>query len=132
MLDMFRQDRPVVETLNCLYDSVISQGVADAEHKGCILVNAATELAHEDGAVAEIVNSNRAEIEQAMAAAFAKAQARGEIADGFPPPALAQFFFSSIGGLQLPVRSQADLATLNNVKSVALAVLQTPETKQQK
>lgn len=79
--------------------SVIS--AAEAPAKACMLAKSVLELSGRDHALAEVANGHLEVMEGAFREAFVAAQARGEIAAGHDPVALARRYQSDLMGLRL-------------------------------
>jgi TetR/AcrR family transcriptional regulator, transcriptional repressor for nem operon len=106
-----------------LLNGIIEAHQQDPTQKGCMLVNAATELAAQDAEIAQIVAENQQKIESALAQALLEAQQEGQISTKYSAQALAAFFFNTFSGMQVLVRSKVSASTLTEIMHVALSVL---------
>ncbi len=114
---------PVRKGFDHLFACIIREAVDDAECKGCMMVNAMTELAAADPAVREIVDNAERENEAVFAEAIRRGQARGEIAESKNSRALAAFLYNVVIGLQVRARKNSDGGTLEGIVELALAAL---------
>lgn len=94
---------------------------ADPE-RGCLLVNAATERA-DDTRTAETVARTMRQLEEALAAALARARSRGELSADKDPAALARFLTTFVQGLRVMGMARAATRVIDDAVEVALATL---------
>jgi TetR/AcrR family transcriptional repressor of nem operon len=124
VIKIIAEDRPIREKLDNLLSGLIEANLEKTSlNKGCMMVNTTTELALQDPIIAEIVLENRQKVEEAFSIAFEIAQDKGEISNKHNSKALASFYFSIFNGLQVNVLIQLDKMAMENVKKVALSVL---------
>ena len=123
MLACLTGDGHVKEGFGRLFRSIVNEAVADPECKGCMVVNAMTELAAVDPEVGRVVEAAEAENEAVFAEAIRRAQARGEIDTAKDPQALAAFLYNAVIGLRVRARKQPNKISLENVVEVTLAAL---------
>ena len=93
--------------------------------RGCLVTNAATELASRDRGTATRVGAVMTKIEAAFHRAVVRAQKAGEIEPTRNPRALARFLTSSAQGLSVTAKTCPDRAVLEDIVKVILAALET-------
>lgn len=93
-----------------------------ADGRGCFLVNAVTER-DDDPATRERASSALARMEAAFAGALERARARGEIAPGKDPVAIARLLLTFIQGLRVVGQAGLGRAFIEGAIDSALTVL---------
>ena len=114
---------PIREAMDAFIDDLIDRIVAGPGRRGCFLGNCAAEFARSDREAVAKVRHGLERIEATFAAAFERAQARGEIAADADTIALARFFLAAIQGLRLVGKANPDRRALEDVKRVMLTCL---------
>ncbi len=94
-----------------------------AAPRGCFMVNATTERAACDPAVATRVRDNLRTMEAAFERAVRRAQARGEVPAGRDARAVARFVAMAVQGLRVAGTANPDRAALRDMVDVTLAAL---------
>lgn len=102
---------------------VVEHDSADPHHKGCLMVNAAAELADRDPTVQAQVADGRAQMAALFRAAILQAQQAGEVAPERDPDALAAFLVNSLFGLRITAKIVSDKAALLGIVDTTLAAL---------
>lgn len=87
--------------------------------RGCLMVNAVTELAQEDTAVAELGQSLFSRIEETFRDAVDRGQRTGELGQG-DPSAAAGSLLTTVIGVSVLARSGADPASLSQLIDTAV------------
>lgn len=118
LLDDAVELRPALRTA---LRSMADADAADPE-KGCLLVNAVTERAA-DPATADVVGRTMRQVESALAGALERAQARGELAAGKDPAALARFLTTFVQGLRVMGKARSAPRVVDDALEIALATL---------
>lgn len=91
--------------------------------RGCMLVNATTELAHDDPDVLSIVRTNASSCEAAFSRAVEAAQKAGELPARLDAKAAGRFLFATVQGLRVTAKSGASPESLRDVALLGLAGL---------
>ncbi len=113
----------VREGFEKLFSLIVTEAVTDPECKGCMVVNAMTELAAIDPAVSEITYNAERENEAVFAEVVRLGQANGEISLDKDPEALAAFLYNAVIGLRVRARTTPDKTNLKRVVNLTLAAL---------
>ena len=119
---LLERDAPVRDVLRDFFRNTLDSLLGE-ECKGCFLANAATELATQDPAVAQVCAANARQLEGAFAGLLTRAQQRGEISPDHSPLQLARFLMNTASGLAVTAKATRDRKVLNDVVEVALAAL---------
>lgn len=103
---------------------ILAEGVLnDAQHKGCLMVNSAVELAHQNQEIAQRCTANRQQMENLFYQALVNAQEAGELSTKHSPRALARFLFGVAQSLQVTAKTHPERQVLEDIVQVALSVL---------
>ncbi|MBD2770442.1 TetR/AcrR family transcriptional regulator [Hymenobacter sp. BT664] len=117
------QPRPALALVGELLATTVDESTGAQRQRGCFMVNSAVEVAPHDDEVAQEVVANQRAIEAQLAAVLARGQAEGNITRRHPPAALAAFVFTTLNGLKVMGKMNADAGALRQVADVALAGL---------
>lgn len=105
------------------FAEILSRSLADPAHKGCLLVNAATDVVAEDAdlraAVAEVLRR----IETFFLDSVRAGQADGTISRAQPADSLARHLLGVLMGVRVLARARPERRLLEDVVAVALAAL---------
>lgn len=104
------------------YDA-LQCALQDQECKGCLVTNAAVELAAHDPQARDRIVACFQRIEQALHSALVQAQAKGEISNQHDPKTLAHFLLGCLQGLRVTAKVSPDREVLEDIVKVALSVL---------
>ncbi|MEU2536861.1 TetR/AcrR family transcriptional regulator [Streptomyces iakyrus] len=98
---------------------------ADARERlnGCMITNAAAELAPHDQAIARHVERNWDQLETMLHSALVRAQAQGELPVGRDPLAVARMLLVLLQGLRVVGKASPDPARVRDAAEQALALL---------
>ncbi len=128
--DHWRQTLAHLETLDDpiaaiskLFESLVEACHADADRKGCLLVNTALELPHHTADVREMVTAAFGEIEWFFRRALSKGQRRGTISRSVNVKETAHALLSLVVGLRVLSRGVFEADSLTAVKKNALKLV---------
>ena len=121
--DLKNSELPISEALSQFFDSVMNSSQLVQGPKGCMLINTLVECAHKhevlDG-LAQSINEKRT---QAVAACFARARDKGEIATDADLTALTDFFSGQALAIGVMGRSRASAQSIQHLVDVAMSIL---------
>ena len=120
--DAFAKIPSPLKAIQTILGSAIAKNGAE-EHKGCFMVNSATELAPNNDKVRDFVCQNNTETIATLAQNILQGQEKGEITKKTEATRLAQFVFNTMIGIQVSARAGMDKKMLSDVVSVALAAI---------
>lgn len=121
--ELFAEPLTGLAAIARFFTLVVEQDLADPAHKGCLMVNAAAELADRDAAVRERVATSRAQMAALFGGALLQARQAGEVAAGHDLDALAAFLVNSLFGLRLTAKVQPDRALLEAIVATTVAAI---------
>ena len=84
-----------------LFDAIVAETADDKNHKGCFLINTASEIATHDEEVQSIVTNSLREIEAFFRRCVEVGQARGDIPKGIDPEATAKTLLALIVAIRV-------------------------------
>lgn len=105
------------------FAEVLARSLDDPEHKGCMLVNSALDVAPHDAVFREMVAGVLGRIEAFFQACVARGQAEGTITAAFSAEDLARHLLGVLMGVRVLARVRPDRALLEGAIGPALALL---------
>ena len=123
LFDLLERPGSVRKALRQLFSFVIEGALCEGGRRGCLMVNAMSELAGRCEATAEKTCRNMEAVENAFYRALLRGKQDGELKGVREPRAVARFLYSSFQGLVLMAKATRDRKTLEDVVRVTLSVL---------
>ncbi|MEV7805918.1 TetR/AcrR family transcriptional regulator [Microbispora sp. NPDC088329] len=123
LVEMLSQPGPALPAVRALVERYTEDSIRDPDRRGCMVVNAATELMPDDEPVARLVEASWTSLETALTSALIRARAQGEISADADPRALARFVLVFLQGLRVMGKSRGDPARIRDAAAHALAML---------
>jgi TetR/AcrR family transcriptional repressor of nem operon len=111
------------EAINAFFDEIVKRSLADSERKGCMLVNAALEVAPHDPGFHKIVDEVLAGIEAFFLACIRTGQADGTITGSLSAETLSHHLLGVLMGVRVLARVRPERALLEGVIMPSLALL---------
>lgn len=122
VLDALSQPGPVLPAVRALIRTYAEESGGD-DRRGCMVVNAAVELAPRDPAAAAFVEASWSHLETVLTSALTRARAQGELAPDKDPRAVARMLLVLMQGMRVLGRTPGGAARLDDAADQALAVL---------
>lgn len=116
-------DGPVREVLRRWLLDVVDALAGDREGKGCMMVNALTELGGHDPDATARAEAAFAGLKQALAATIRRGQREGDLPDALQADTVAAFLLNTLLGLRVQARGTTDPNELAAVVDIAMQVL---------
>ena len=117
---------PPRDALRSFFDDILRRSLSDRDHKGCMVVNSALEVAsHDQEFCGSIVDALR-RIESFFLDCIERGQADGTITASPPPAGLAQHLLGVLMGVRVLARVRPERSLLEGVIGTALASLDGP------
>ncbi|WP_027931453.1 TetR/AcrR family transcriptional regulator [Amycolatopsis thermoflava] len=113
---------PALDAVRDFIRSYVTECHEDAESKGCLVTNTATELLPRDAKAARRVDIAFGELEAALAGTLSRAQQEGDLPPDKDPRALARFLVTFIQGVRV-VGKTDDARRLDEAVDQALSLL---------
>ena len=123
MLGALKNAPDVKESFRRLFEQIIDDAVSDSTRRGCMMVNAATELASRDAEVCKLTSEAERDKERIFAELIRGAQARGEVDAAKNPDVLAKFLYNTVLGLRVRATRKPNQAELEAIAETSLSLL---------
>jgi TetR/AcrR family transcriptional regulator, transcriptional repressor for nem operon len=114
---------PPREAIRAFFDEILSRSLNDRAHKGCMLVNAALEMAPHDVEFQRIISGVLHRIETFFLNCVKAGQADGAITLSMPAEILAHHLLGLLMGVRVLARARPERALLEGAVAPALALL---------
>jgi TetR/AcrR family transcriptional regulator, transcriptional repressor for nem operon len=123
LIELLSQPGPALPAVRTLVENYIEEAAQDHRRRGCMVVNAATELVPGDELVARFVESSWSTLEAALTSALTRARAQGEIGAESDPRALARFILVFLQGVRVTSKATMPPNWHRDAADQALAIL---------
>jgi TetR/AcrR family transcriptional repressor of nem operon len=117
---------PPRDAIRSFFDDILRRSLTDREHKGCMVVNSALELAPHDAEFREIIAEALKRIESFFLACVKKGQADRTIGSSQPAAGLARHLLGVLMGVRVLARVRPERPLLEGVIDTALLWLDGP------
>jgi TetR/AcrR family transcriptional regulator, transcriptional repressor for nem operon len=111
------------DAIGAFFEEILKRSLGDRERKGCMLVNAALDVAPHDSGFRKIVTEVLAEIEAFFLACVEAGQADGTMTRSLPAETLAHHLLGVLMGIRVLARVRPERALLEGVVAPSLALL---------
>lgn len=112
---------PPRDAISGFFDEIIDRSLADARHRGCLLVNSALEATPEDPEIQKRVASETLLIENFFLRCIAAGQEAGDVPRDHPALQYARQFLAVLLGLRVLARVRPDKSLLLDLVRPALS-----------
>ena len=112
------------EAIRAFFGEILSRSLQDPEHKGCMLVNSALELAPHDSEFSEIIAGVLRRLEKFFLGRIRAGQAAGHFTRALSAKTLARHLLGVLMGVRVLSRVRPEPALLKGVIAPALALLE--------
>ncbi len=110
--------------LEAFFRDILARSIQDEECKGCMLVNAALDVAPEDPGFRAAVAGVLQRLEDFFLSCVAKGQDNGTITLAWPAEDLARHLLGALMGVRVLARVKPDRALLEGIVETALALVE--------
>jgi TetR/AcrR family transcriptional repressor of nem operon len=117
------EELPAALAIRTFFGEIIERSVDDEQRRGCMLVNAALELAPYDPEFQQLVVEEMVFIEAFFRRCIEAAQKDGSIADARPADELAKSLLSVLLGIRVLARTRPQREVLEGAANGVLALL---------
>lgn len=114
---------PPALAIRTFFDEIIERSINDEQRRGCMLVNAALELAPYDPEIQKLVAQELIFIEAFFRRCIGAAQKDGSITDTRPADELAKLLLSVLLGIRVLARTRPQRKVLKGAANGVLALL---------
>ena len=119
------ENLPPLKAIRSFFDEIIDRSVDDEQRRGCMLVNAALELAPYDPEFEKLVAAEMIFIEAFFRRCVEAGQQEGLIASVRPADELAKMLLSVLIGVRVLARTRPQRDVLEGAANAVLALLET-------
>ncbi|TAL54577.1 TetR/AcrR family transcriptional regulator [Pandoraea sp.] len=112
-----------LQAITAFFDDILRRSLNDRQHKGCMLVNSALEVAPHDPEFQKIIAGALARVESFFHECITAGQADGTITQSLPADVLARHLLGVLMGVRVLARVRPEKALLQGVIAPALALL---------
>jgi TetR/AcrR family transcriptional regulator, transcriptional repressor for nem operon len=112
------------EAIGTFLAEILKRSLADREHKGCLLVNAAVEVAPHDPEFQEAIADVLIRIERFFLKCVKAGQMDGTISRSLPAEQLARHLLGVLMGIRVLARVRPERALMEGIASAALTLLE--------
>jgi len=119
------ENLPPLKAIRSFFDEIIDRSVDDEQRRGCMLVNAALELAPYDPEFEKLVAAEMIFIEAFFRRCVEAGQQEGLIASVRPADELAKMLLSVLIGVRVLARTRPQRDLLEGAANAVLALLET-------
>jgi TetR/AcrR family transcriptional regulator, transcriptional repressor for nem operon len=117
-----------VAAIRAFFDELIARSLADPDRHGCLIVNAALEVAPHDAELGRLIRGFLAELEGFFRRSLERGRASRAIPTSVDPADTARLFLGLLLGLRVAARARPERALLEGMVRPALALLDHPES----
>ena len=114
---------PPRQAISAFFDEILRRSLSDREHKGCMLVNSALEVAPHDPEFQKIIAVVLARIERFFLHCINTGQTDGTVTQSLPAETLARHLLGVLMGVRVLARVRPERALLEGVIAPALALV---------
>jgi TetR/AcrR family transcriptional regulator, transcriptional repressor for nem operon len=114
---------PPRDAIRAFFEDILRRSLTDREHKGCMVVNSALELAPHDHEVRKSIVEVLRRIESFFRTCIERGQTDGTIARAQSAVAMAQHLLGVLMGVRVLARVRPERSLLEGVVETALATL---------
>ena len=114
---------PPGRAIEVFFEEIVKRSLSDRDRKGCLLVNAALDVAPHDPVFRRVVAAVLVQIEAFFVACVRAGQTDGTITRSLSAEALAQHLLGVLMGIRVLARVRPERALLEGVAAPALALL---------
>jgi TetR/AcrR family transcriptional regulator, transcriptional repressor for nem operon len=123
MIEMIDESNDFEKTIKDVFQYVVTESLQEKFSKGCFMVNSSVELAPHNAEIAQIVNDNMQEVEDALFRIIEKGQDVGQFSKSHSARSFARFIFNAISGLRVASKSGAEKKVFDDIVKVTLSAL---------
>ena len=116
-------DGPPRQTIDTFFKDLIRRARTDADHKGCLITNTATELCALDDHIAAWIGDAVARLEDALTTLIKRGQKDGSISSKRKSRSLARFLLGCAQGMLVLSKVSTGTQPLKDIADNALAAL---------
>ena len=119
---------PPYKAIVMFFQEIVTRSLNDREHKGCMLVNSALELAPHDAEFRKLVSNALGKIEDFFRISIEAGQQNGTITTAVSAEDLARHLLGVLMGIRVLARARPERGLLEGIAEPALHLLRPPRS----
>ena len=123
-IERLEQKHPPKEAIRAFFRELVARTLADPDHRGCLIVNSALEVAPHDAELRPVIASYLGEIEAFFCRCLEKLKESGDLSPSLDPKDMARLFLSVLLGVRVAARAKPERPLLEGMVRPALALLE--------
>lgn len=123
IIQNLKNNPPSFASIEAIFQQLSDVLATDCQHRGCLIVNAAIDLAPNDKEVAAFIEDYAQRCENALYDALRHAHAANEIRQDLDLRAAARFLMATIQGMRVTARMSHDRRLFEDIANMALSTL---------
>ncbi len=117
------EQQPPAAALRAFFEDIVERSLNDDEHKGCLLVNSALEVAPHDPEFQRVINAVLRRVEAFFLRCAQAGQRDGSIPDRHSAEDLSRFLLGVLMGIRVLARTRPEPALLRGLLTPVFALL---------
>ena len=125
-IERLEQKHPPKEAIRAFFRELVARTLSDPDHRGCLIVNSALEVAPHDAELKAVIASYLGEIEAFFCRCLERLKKSGSLSTSLEPRDTARLFLGVLLGVRVAARAKPERALLEGMVRPALAILDQP------
>jgi TetR/AcrR family transcriptional repressor of nem operon len=125
-IERLEQKHPPKDAIRAFFRELVSRTLSDPNHRGCLIVNSALEVAPHDAELRAVIASYLGEIEAFFGRCLRRLRDSGDLSSGLDPKDTARLLLGVLLGVRVAARAKPERALLEGMIRPALALLDHP------
>jgi TetR/AcrR family transcriptional repressor of nem operon len=126
-IERLERKHPPKEAIRAFFRELVSRTLSDPDHRGCLIVNSALEVAPHDAELKAMIASYLGEIEAFFCRCLERLKESGNLSTRLDPRDTARLFLGVLLGVRVAARAKPERALLEGMVRPALALLDQPQ-----
>lgn len=122
-IERLEQKHPPKDAIRAFFRELVSRTLSDPDHRGCLIVNSALEVAPHDAELRAVIASYLGEIEAFFARCLTQLKESGDLSSSLDPKDIARLFLGVLLGVRVAARAKPERALLEGMIRPALSLL---------
>jgi TetR/AcrR family transcriptional repressor of nem operon len=125
-IERLEQKHPPKEAIRAFFRELVARTLSDPDHRGCLIVNSALEVAPHDAELKAVIASYFGEIEAFFCRCLERLKESGSLSTSLDPRETARLLLGVLLGVRVAARAKPERALLEGMVRPALAILDQP------
>ena len=124
-IERLEQKHPPKDAIRAFFRELVSRTLSDPDHRGCLIVNSALEVAPHDAELRAVIASYLGEIEAFFGRCLKQLRESGDLSSSLDPKDTARLLLGVLLGVRVAARTKPERALLEGMIRPALSLLDT-------